>query len=138
MKKTLLFVFLLLLSVISSQAQVSASWKLIENKFTDKPYHRAELAVKNISGKKIDAGWKLYFNTVFISVPTEVKNPGIVIRHLQGDFFVLEGTDKTPALTAGEEIKIEYRSSEPYQKNSYAPEALIFLKSDGNYFEEEE
>ena len=51
------------------------------------------------------------------------------------DFFVLEGKEKTPSLASGEEIRIEYKSSEPYLKNSYAPEGLIFLKSDGSHFD---
>jgi len=135
MKKPILFVFLLLLSVLSLQAQVSASWQLLENNFTGEGYYRAQFALKNTSGRKIDAGWKLYFNTVFIPVPATVTNPGLTITHLQGDFFVLEGTSKTPALAPGEEIKVEYRSEEPYLKNAYAPEALIFLKADGAHFE---
>ncbi|MBN7810456.1 family 20 glycosylhydrolase [Algoriphagus sp. H41] len=133
MKKTLLSTFLLLISFGFSQAQVSASWKLLENHFTEAPHHWAELVLKNTSGKKIDSGWKLYFNTVFLSVNAEVKNPGLGITHLQGDFFVLEG--QSPALAAGEEVRIEYRSAEPYLKNSYAPEALVFLRSDGSHFE---
>ncbi|HSF54466.1 MAG TPA: family 20 glycosylhydrolase [Algoriphagus sp.] len=135
MKKLPLFLFLLLLPLIPAHSQVSASWQLIENKFTDKAFHRAEIVLKNTSGQKLDAGWKLYFNTVFISVPTKALNPNLEINHLQGDFFVLEGKDMTPALKAGEEIKIEYQSEVPYLKNSYAPEGLIFLKSDGNHFE---
>ncbi|WP_051315435.1 family 20 glycosylhydrolase [Algoriphagus terrigena] len=135
MKKSFLFVFLLLLSVAAAEAQVSASWQLIENNFTGDGFYRAALALKNTSGKNIDAGWKLYFNTVFIPVPATVKNPGLVITHLQGDFFVLEGSAKTPALAANEEIRIEYRSEEPYLKNSYAPEALIFLNPNGSHFE---
>ncbi|GAA0880175.1 family 20 glycosylhydrolase [Algoriphagus jejuensis] len=135
MKRPFLTLFLLLLCIVSSQAQVTASWQLLENNFKDEGYYRAELALTNTSGKPIDAGWKLYFNTVFIPVPATVENPGITITHLQGDFFVLEGTEKTPALGVGEEIRIEYRSEEPYLKNSYAPEALIFLNPNGSHFE---
>lgn len=135
MKKLPIFAFLLLLPIVSTYSQVSASWQLIENKFTEAGFHRAELVLKNNSGQRIDAGWKLYFNTIFISVPTEAKNPDLSINHLQGDFFVLEGKEETPALAQGEEIRIEYKSSEPYLKNSYAPEGLIFLKSDGSHFE---
>lgn len=134
MKKLPLFAFLLFLPLVSVHSQISASWELIENKFTDAAYHRAELILKNTSGQQLDEGWKLYFNTIFISVSTEAKNPNLAIKHLQGDFFVLEGKDKTPALSAGEEIRIEYQSREPYLKNSYAPEGLIFMKSDGSHF----
>ncbi|OOG71888.1 family 20 glycosylhydrolase [Algoriphagus sp. A40] len=135
MNKSLLFLCLLCLPFVSAYSQVSASWQLIENKFTDAAYHRAELVLKNTSGQKLDAGWKLYFNTAFISVPTEAKDPNLVITHLQGDFYVLEGKSQTPALAAGEEFIVEYKSNGPYLKNSYAPEALIFLKSDGSHFE---
>jgi hexosaminidase len=135
MKKPFLFILLLLLCAASLQAQVSASWQLLENNFTGEGYYRAQFALKNTSGTKIDAGWKLYFNTVFLPVPATVTNPGLAITHLQGDFFVLEGTNKTPALAPGEEIKVEYRSEEPYLKNAFAPEALIFLKADGAHFE---
>jgi hexosaminidase len=135
MKKLFLFVLSFLLVFVSVQAQVSASWQLLENNFTDEGYYRARLALKNTSGKKLDAGWKLYFNTVFIPVPATVKNPGLTITHLQGDFFVLEGNNMTPALAPNEELKVEYRSEEPHLKNSYAPEALIFLKADGTHFE---
>ncbi len=119
----------------SGMAQVVASWKLLENQFSGSGYHRAELVLKNTSGVAIDSGWKLYFNTIFIAVYPSVKTPDFSIRHLQGDFFVLEATGKTPALAAGEEIRIEYQSRGPYLKNSYAPEGLIFLKSDGGHFE---
>ncbi len=135
MKKNFLFVFLFLFAFTSARGQISATWKLLENKFTDKPYHRAELVLKNTSGQSLEAGWKLYFNTAFLSVSTQVDNPDLEIKHLQGDFFVLEGKENSPALRAGEQIRIEYRSSEPYLKNSYAPEALIFLRSDGKHFE---
>lgn len=135
MKKLLLFIVLLFASLLELPAQVSASWKLLENNFDDKPYHLAELSLKNTSGRKIDAGWKLYFNTVFLSVETEVKNPGLQITHLQGDFFVLEGKGKTPALEVGEELKITYKSAEPYLKNTYAPEALVFLQANWTHFE---
>lgn len=135
MKRHFLIIFLLLLPIVSVHAQVSASWQLIENKFTEPRYHVAELVLKNTSGQKLEAGWKLYFNTVFISVPSESQNPEFNLTHLQGDFFVLEGKSKAPALASGEEIRIAYKSVEPYLKNSYAPEALIFLKSDGSHFE---
>ena len=135
MKKSLLFLCLLTLSILVAKGQVAASWQLLENNFTDEGYYRAELTLKNTSAKDIQPGWKLYFNTVFIPVPATVKNSGLVITHLQGDFFVLEGAEKTPALAAGRELKIEYRSEEPYLKNSYAPEALIFLNPNGSHFE---
>lgn len=135
MRKSLLFAFLFFLSLAAAEAQVSVAWQLLENNFTGEGYYRAELTLKNTSGKNIPTGWKLYFNTVFIPVPATVKNPGLAITHLQGDFFVLEGTIRTPALAAGQELKVEYRSEEPYLKNSYAPEALIFLNPDGSHFE---
>jgi hexosaminidase len=131
MKKTILLSSLLLLSFLYSHAQVSATWRLIENEFSDAAFHRAELVLKNSTGQKIDAGWKLYFNTIFISVSTEVKDLNLVLKHLQGDFFVLEGKDLTPELASGEEFRIEYKSREPYLKNSYAPEGLILLHASG-------
>ncbi len=134
MKYILIFA-LILLTWSGAGAQVSASWQLLENNFSEPGHHRAELVLKNTSGQAIGSGWKLYFNTVFISVYPEVKNTDYKIRHLQGDFFVLESAQKTPAISAGGEIKIEYRSRSPYLKNSYAPEGLIFLQADGSHFE---
>jgi len=118
-----------------SVAQVSASWHMIGNEFTDAPHHVAKLILKNNSEEPLESGWKLYFNSVFISVNTEAKTDSFQIRHLQGDFFVLQGNEKTPSIPIGGEISIEYRSRGPFLKNSYAPEGLIFLKSDGNHFE---
>lgn len=135
MKKSLL-TFVFALGILScTVAQVSASWQLLENDFSESGYHRAELVLKNTSSQALASGWKLYFNTIFISVNTQIQNPEYVLRHLQGDFFVLESKGITPAIPAGNEIKITYRSSGPYLKNSYAPEGLIFLKADGSYFE---
>ena len=134
--KSLCIALTLVLFVFSfSSAQVSASWQLLENKFTEPAFQRAELVLKNNSGQVLDAGWKLYFNTIFISVNTEVKNPNLELKHLQGDFFLVEGKGKTPAIPASGEIRIEYQSRGPYLKNSYAPEGLILLKADGSHLE---
>lgn len=135
MKKLFITLTLVLFVFSFSSAQVSASWQLLENKFTEPAFHRAELVLKNNSGQALDAGWKLYFNTIFISVNSEVKNPNLELQHLQGDFFVLESNGKTPAIPASSEIRIEYQSRGPFLKNSYAPEGLIFLKADGKHFE---
>jgi hexosaminidase len=135
MKKLLSTLILMYWIISYTTAQVSASWRLLENEFTDPPHHVANLVLKNNSGAPLDSGWKLYFNTPFLSVNPIVVDPNFNIKHLQGDFFVLEASAKTPAIPNGGEVSVEYRSSGPFLKNSYAPEGLIFLKSDGAYFE---
>ena len=127
-----IFIPILLLVVMSvnySFAQTKASWSLTENQFSNPQFHRAELVLGNQSNSSIERGWKLYFNTIFISVNTDSKVPDTQIRHLQGDFFVLEG--KTPAIPAGQSLSIPYQSRGAFLKNSYAPEALILLHADG-------
>lgn len=123
------------LSIISGSAQVSASWRLLENEFSEPGFHRAEFVLTNTSDQTIEAGWKLYFNTIFLSVYPEVVQSDMLIRHLQGDFFVLEGKSKTPSLGAGAEFRIAYRSRGPFLKNAHAPEGLIFLQADGSHTE---
>jgi hexosaminidase len=135
MRNILFALFLLFCIPTVGNAQVTASWKLLENEFSGSGFHSAELILKNTSGLSLDSGWKLYFNTIFISVYPTVKTPDFTIRHLQGDFFVLESTGKASPLAAGEEIRIEYQSRGPYLKNSYAPEGLIFQKANGDHFE---
>jgi hexosaminidase len=129
-----ILLFLLLLST-SAWSQISAKWELLENRFENPEFHQAKLTLTNESGSEIQAGWKLYFNSVFISVNTEVKTEPFRIRHLQGDFFVLECQTQSPSIPAGKEISITYQSRGPFLKNSYAPEGLIFLDSKGNHFE---
>lgn len=132
--KSLVF---LLFSLISFPAwtQVTVKWELLENRFENPVFHRAKLTLSNTGSSEISAGWKLYFNSVFVSVNAEAKTEPFQIRHLQGDFFVLQGKENTPSIPVGGEISIEYQSRGPYLKNSYAPEGLILQKSDGNHFE---
>lgn len=121
--------FFLVMSFTSGFAQTTASWQLTENQFTNPQFHRAELVLENQSNSDIAAGWKLYFNTIFISVYSESNLPNTQIRHLQGDFFVLEG--ETPAIPEGQSLAIPYQSRGAFLKNSHAPEALILLHADG-------
>ncbi|MDP2039645.1 MAG: family 20 glycosylhydrolase [Algoriphagus sp.] len=126
---------LLLFLYTQSWAQVNAKWEILENKFENPEFHRAKLTLSNTGSSDLDAGWKLYFNSVFISVNTQVQTEPFQIRHLQGDFFVLEGKNSSPVFKRGEEISITYQSRGPYLKNSYAPEGLIFQNADGTHFE---
>ncbi|MBM3168384.1 MAG: family 20 glycosylhydrolase [Bacteroidetes bacterium] len=112
-----------------AQAQVHASWNLLENKFTSPEQHSASLSLTNAGEKPIQAGWKLYFNTIFISIFSQSLDPKLQLKHLQGDFFVLEG--QTPALDPKKPFSFAYRSRGPFFKNSYAPEALILVHADG-------
>jgi hexosaminidase len=126
---------LLLFLYTQSWAQVNAKWEILENKFENPEFHRAKLILSNTGSSDLDAGWKLYFNSVFISVNTQVQTEPFQIRHLQGDFFVLEGKNSSPVFKRGEEISITYQSRGPYLKNSYAPEGLILQKADGTHVE---
>lgn len=126
---------LLLFLYTQSWAQVNAKWEILENRFESPEFHRAKLTLSNTGSSDLDAGWKLYFNSVFISVNTQVQTEPFQIRHLQGDFFVLEGKNSSPVFKRGEEISITYQSRGPYLKNSYAPEGLIFQNADGTHFE---
>lgn len=128
MKKIGSLVFMLMLSSLLF-AQTKASWNLIENQFANPQFHQAEISLFNLGSSSIEAGWKLYFNTIFISVNTLSQVPDTQIRHLQGDFFVLEGN--TPEIKSGEKFSLPYQSRGAFLKNSYAPEALILVHSDG-------
>jgi hexosaminidase len=130
-----MFFLFLLFNSLPVWSQVSAKWELIENQFDHPAFHRAKVTLFNSSSTELAAGWKLYFNSVFISVNIEAKTDLFQIRHLQGDFFVIEGKKSTLPIAAGGKISVEYQSRGPYLKNSYAPEGLIFLKSDGSHFE---
>ena len=101
----------------------------MDNQFTSPQRHEAAISISNESTNQLSAGWKLYFNTVFISVRPESLLPNTTIRHLQGDFFVLEGN--TPEIQAGQQLKIGYKSRGAFLKNSYAPEGLILVHADG-------
>ena len=110
-------------------AQVHASWSLDENKITAPQQHTATLTLTNRSAETLDAGWKLYFNTIFISIRSQSLDPKLNIKHLQGDFFVWEG--ETPSLKPNESFSLSYRSSGTFLKNAYPPEGLIILLADG-------
>ncbi|MCU0399575.1 MAG: family 20 glycosylhydrolase [Algoriphagus sp.] len=110
-------------------AQIKAEWKLVDNQFSTPQRHEAAISISNESSNQLLAGWKLYFNTVFISVRPESLLPNTTIRHLQGDFFVLEGN--TPEIKSGQQLQVGYKSRGAFLKNSYAPEGLILVHSDG-------
>ncbi|WP_187174849.1 family 20 glycosylhydrolase [Algoriphagus sp. AK58] len=110
-------------------AQLNAQWNLLENKFTTPQLHKAEISISNLGTSSVQEGWKLYFNTIFISVNTLSQIPETQIRHLQGDFFVVEG--KTPEIMPGSTFSIPYQSRGAFLKNSYAPESLILVHADG-------
>lgn len=128
MKRCSLLLGFLLLSQFNF-AQTKASWSLTENQFFNPQFHQAEFQLLNSANTPISPGWKLYFNTIFISIKAVSKLPETQIRHLQGDFFVLEG--KTPAIPAGQSLTISYQSRGAFLKNDHAPEALILLHADG-------
>lgn len=107
-----------------------ASWSLEENKITVPQQHRATLTLTNRGTRLLDAGWKLYFNTIFISIQSQSLDPKLSLKHLQGDFFVWEG--ETPSLKPNESFSLSYRSSGTFLKNAYPPEGLILLHADGN------
>lgn len=131
--KALINRFFLLIAVFVipfiGNAQVSASWSLKENYFSNPERHQAEISIVNSSKNSISAGWKLYFNTIFISVRTLSLVPDTEIRHLQGDFFVFEG--KTPEINPGAKFSLPYQSRGAFLKNSYSPEALILVHANG-------
>ncbi|GAB2500359.1 family 20 glycosylhydrolase [Algoriphagus taiwanensis] len=120
---------------IVSFGQVSARWELVENHFGNQEYHQAQISLTNTSSQTIEEGWNLYFNTIFISVATQSLHEDLRFRHLQGDFFTIEGKSKSPAFAPGETLVIPYRSQGSFLKNSYAPEALIFENANGSFFE---
>ncbi len=135
MEKSKLFSFwisLLFLVFIFREglSQVQGEWTLLENRFTHPEIHKAQISLTNKGNSPIKAGWKLYFNTIFISVYTESLNTDIQIKHLQGDFFVVEG--QTPQIEPGSNFNLLYQSRGPFLKNAYAPEGLILLHKDGH------
>lgn len=123
-----LFAFIPLTTQIGF-GQTKAEWRLLENQFTAPQRHEAVISISNESQAKIAAGWKLYFNTIFISVRPESLLPNTAIRHLQGDFFVLEGN--TPEIKPGEQLGVGYKCRGAFLKNSYPPEGLILVHADG-------
>lgn len=130
-----LFNFVLIVFPLVSNAQVIARWELLENNFGNPAFHRAQLILTNVSEKPINEGWSVYFNTIFLSVVPQSQQDKLRFRHLQGDFFVIEGKTQSPAIQPGESLVIPYRSQGAFLKNSYAPEALIFEQADGSFFE---
>lgn len=126
------FLCLLMSSFLTVQfgaAQIKAEWKLMDNQFSTPQRHEAAISISNESSNQLLEGWKLYFNTVFISVRPESLLPNTTIRHLQGDFFVLEGN--TPEIKSGQQLQVGYKSRGAFLKNSYAPEGLILVHADG-------
>ncbi|SDD05843.1 hexosaminidase [Algoriphagus faecimaris] len=116
--------------------ELSVEWKLLENELTPRSSHKAAFILRNHTMKEIEEGWKLYFNTIFVSVSPEVSDDRFQIRHLAGDFFVLEGRgQKTPMIREGEKLEVTYASNNPFLKNSHAPEGLIFQERDGTFQE---
>ncbi|TFV94174.1 N-acetyl-beta-hexosaminidase [Algoriphagus kandeliae] len=110
---------------------LNIEWELLENQLDADTYHQAQFVIENHSGQSIEAGWKLYFNSIFFDLKAQLENPGIELQHLAGDFFVLTGKGKEAAIPNGETLKISYRSRNPYLKNNHAPEAPIFTLANG-------
>jgi len=86
--KSLVLCVLMELSFSTARAQVHTSWELVDNKFTSPEQHSATLTLTNRGTTVVNAGWKLYFNTIFISIRSQSLDPKLSLKHLQGDFFV--------------------------------------------------
>ena len=127
--KALLLWVLIGLSGTTGWAQVHSSWDLVDNKFTSPEVHSATLTLTNRGTTVVNAGWKLYFNTIFIAIRSQSLDPKLNLKHLQGDFFVWEG--ETPALQPNESFSFSYQSRGAFLKNSYPPEGLILAHADG-------
>jgi hexosaminidase len=127
--KSLVLCVLTGLSFSPVGAQVHSSWELVDNKFTSPERHSATLTLTNRGTTVVNAGWKLYFNTIFIAIRSQSLDPKLNLKHLQGDFFVWEG--ETPALKPNESFSFSYQSRSAFLKNSYPPEGLILAHADG-------
>ena len=127
--KALLLCVLIELSGTTGWAQVHSSWDLVDNKFTSPERHSATITLTNRGTTPVNAGWKLYFNTIFIAIRSQSLDPKLNLKHLQGDFFVWEG--ETPSLKPNESFSFSYQSRGAFLKNSYPPEGLILAHADG-------
>ncbi len=135
MKNSLLVI--VLLYSLTSSAQVSITWNLAENQLKFPANHLASFKIQNDSNQQLEPGWKLYFNTVFLSIHPQMQTEGFEIVHLAGDFFVLKSNEETLAILPGESLTVSYRAQDGFLKNSHAPEGLIFQKKAGDAFEVE-
>jgi hexosaminidase len=135
MKNSLLVI--VLLYSLTSSAQVSITWNLAENQLKFPAYHLASFEIQNDSNQQLEPGWKLYFNTVFLSVHPQIQTEGFKIQHLAGDFFVLKSNEETLTILPGESLTLSYRAQDGFLKDSHAPEGLIFQKKAGDAFEVE-
>jgi len=139
MKRIFFFISMICLSLSSacnaqdqSGKSLNIEWKLIENKLSEPFSHQAKFIIENQSEEAIQPGWKLYFNSVFFDLNSQLKSPDFEIKHLAGDFFVLSCQERGGMIPAGEKLEIEYLSRNPHFKNSHAPDGLIFTLSDGS------
>lgn len=107
------------------------NWNLLQNQLGENSFHEASFVIKNQSKEPLEAGWSIYFNTIFLGLRPEVDSEIFEIKHLAGDFFVLQGKPTSPKIPEGDSLLISYKSAIPHLKNSHAPQSLI-LKSNSD------
>ncbi|MGY6744240.1 MAG: family 20 glycosylhydrolase [Cecembia sp.] len=129
----LLFFLLILLGCSPSEKEknkaqyLSLHWELVENQVQPKQRHVAKLVVSNTGTVPLTPNWKIFFNTIFLSLSPEILSGEVVIEHLSGDFFQLVPKENFPVLQAGESHEIIYASNSFLTKNSHAPHGLYVV-----------
>jgi len=90
---------------VAAAASVGIEWECLSNLVGEEAFS-ARLALRNLSGGAIAAGWEIYFNTCR-RVLADTVDAAYRIDHLNGDLFRLRSTSDADWLP-GEMLEIHY------------------------------
>jgi len=109
-------------------AAVGITWECLSNLVGEEAFS-ARLALRNLSGKPVAAGWELYFNTCR-RVLADTVDAGFCIDHLNGDLFRLRSTSDADWLP-GEALEIRYVAQFWAISVTDAPLGFYLVEADG-------
>ena len=106
---------------------LSIHWQAMQNDYQNKSQSLNAIILTNNSSVEFPgAGWKMYFNSARLIVPTAVSG-NARFELMNGDLFSLTPTSGFPSLKPGDSIRIEYVAEEPVVNITDGPEGFYLV-----------
>ncbi|HMQ06986.1 MAG TPA: family 20 glycosylhydrolase [Saprospiraceae bacterium] len=111
---------------VEKKYPVHVTWTWHETNGSEMSGHRASFRISNQSIDTIQGNWEFYFNTLFLSINSSVKNDSFHMQHISGDLWKIYPKDSLP-IYPGTSIDIAYESSSLFFKNVQAPHGFYMV-----------
>lgn len=110
---------------------VEVKWNLVANNLPGANQFTASLTFRSTSKLPIpQAGWSILFNLRYHTIALKSNTPAFTIKHISGDLFAIQPTEKFPKLLAGQSVTMEYWGNRLVANFQDVPAGLIWVNDD--------